>query len=286
MGAMSELTVAHSSRPGRPDPHRRHRGRRRATWRARRVGGHDGPVSAGVVLGLAVALLVASSVQAITGFGFALLSMPLLTLVIDAKEAVAVSTLVGALASASLLARTYRSVRWDLTRWLLAGAVAGMPIGLVVLLVIDARALKVAIAVAVLAFVVVLGRGWRLEGTGPRAEVAAGFVSGVLNTSVSTNGPPLVLALQARGLDPEEFRGTISAVFAASSLVANTLFTASGRYDAHVLGYAAIGPPALLVGGMVGRRLGRRLAPDRFRPLVFTLLVVAACSAALSAMLG
>lgn len=239
-----------------------------------------------VIVGLAAALLVASTVQAVTGFGFALLSMPLLTLVIDAKDAVALSTLVGALASFNLLARTYRSVRWDLTRWLLVGAVAGMPLGLVVLVVVPARTLQVIIAAAVLCFVVVLARGWRLGEAGPRVELAAGFVSGVLNTSVSTNGPPLVLALQARGLEPEAFRGTISAVFAASSLVANALFAASGRYTTTVLAYAALGPPMLLLGAAVGRRAGRRLAPDRFRPLVLALLVTAAVSAAMSAFIG
>ena len=243
-------------------------------------------MSPAVVVGLAAALLIASMVQSITGFGFALLSMPLLTLVIDAKDAVAVSTIVGALASFNLLARTYRYVRWDLARSLLAGAVAGMPLGLVVLVLVDARALKVLIAVAVLVFVAILARGWRLEGVGPRAEVVAGFVSGVLNTSVSTNGPPLVLALQARGLEPERFRGTISAVFAVSSVVANTLFAARGRYDLTVLGYAAVGPPALLIGGALGRRLGRDLAPEKFRPLVLALLVAAALSAGLSAALG
>lgn len=243
-------------------------------------------MSPGVLVGLTVALLVASVVQSITGFGFALLSMPLLTLVIDAKDAVALSTIVGALASFNLLARTYRYVRWDLARSLLAGAVAGMPVGLVVLVVVEARVLKVLIAVAVLAFVAILAKGWRLEGAGPRAELVAGFVSGVLNTSVSTNGPPLVLALQARGLEPELFRGTISAVFALSAVVANALFAATGRYDLTLLGYAAIGPPALLVGGTIGRRLGRDLAPERFRPLVLVLLVAAAVSAGVSALLG
>ena len=131
-------------------------------------------MSPAVVVGLAAALLIASMVQSITGFGFALLSMPLLTLVIDAKDAVAVSTIVGALASFNLLARTYRYVRWDLARSLLAGAVAGMPLGLVVLVRVDARALKVLIAVAGLGFVAILARGWRLEGVGHRAGGGGG----------------------------------------------------------------------------------------------------------------
>ena len=46
-----------------------------------------------VVVGVAV--LVASCVQIIAGFGFALLCMPIMTLAVDVRDAVVVSTLVG-----------------------------------------------------------------------------------------------------------------------------------------------------------------------------------------------
>ena len=49
--------------------------------------------------------------------------------------------------------------------------------------------------------------------------VGVGFVSGVLNTSLSTNGPPLVFGLQARHLGAAPFRATISTVFAFSNIV-------------------------------------------------------------------
>jgi uncharacterized membrane protein YfcA len=190
------------------------------------------------------------------------------------------------LASTLLLARTHRHVRWDLAGRMLAGAVVGMPFGLVVLLAVPARVLQFLIAVVVLVFVAVLARGWRLERAGGRAELAAGVISGVLNTAVSTNGPPLVLTLQARGLDPDAFRGTISAVFAASSLVANVLLAGAGRYTADVLSYAALAPPALLIGSLGGRRLGRHLHAERFRPTVLGLLSVAAMAAGAGAIVG
>lgn len=243
-------------------------------------------MSVAVVAGLAGALLVAACVQAITGFGFALLSMPLLTLVIDAKDAVALSTLVGAVSTGALFVRTRHAVRWPLVWPLLAGALAGMPLGLFVLLVVDARTLQLGVAVTVLVFVVVLARGWRFDGQGRAVDLAAGFVSGVLNTSVSTNGPPIVLALQARGLPPDEFRGTMSAFIAACSVVSNVLFATSGRYDSSVLGCALVGPPALLAGNVLGHRLGRRLPAQSFRPMVLGLLVLAAVVAGLSALAG
>ncbi len=239
-----------------------------------------------MVLGLAAVLLFAATVQNITGFGFSLLAMPLMTLVIDTKEAVAVASLVGTLATCLLFLRARRHVRWSMAGWLVAGAFAGMPFGLAVLLAVEARWLKLTVAITVVAFVVILARGWRIEEAGPRVELAAGFLSGVLNTSLSTNGPPLVLALQARGLEPEEFRGTISAVFIASSVLGNVLLGAAGRYTPHVLGYAAVGAPMLFVGAFAGIRIGRRVPASQFRPMVLWLLVVAALSAGVSAALA
>lgn len=236
--------------------------------------------------GVAVALVVASSAQAVTGFGFALLAMPLLSLAVGAKDAVAVSSLVGTLGSMLLLARYRHQVRWGLVRPLLAGAVVGMPLGLYLLVVVDERTLKLAIAATVLVFVGVLASGWKLEGTGRVVDLAAGFVSGVLNTSVSTNGPPLVLSLHARNLDPDVFRGTISAVFAASALVGDALFASAGRYNSTVLLYAAVGPFALVVGNVVGRMAGPHLTVRRFRAAVLGLLVLASCSAVASVIVG
>ncbi len=65
----------------------------------------------------------------------------------------------------------------------------------------------------------------------------------------------------------------------ASAVGANLLLAGAGRYTGQVLGYAAVGAPALLVGSLIGTRLARRLAVARFRPLVLGLLAVAALAA-------
>lgn len=243
-------------------------------------------MSAGVGIVLAGVFLAAAVVQGISGFGFALLAMPLLSFIVDPKDAVAVSTLVGTVASGSLLARHRHAVRWDLLWTLLVAAAAGMPLGLYLLVVIAERPLRLLLAVVVVAFAALLASGWRLRGSSRGFDLAAGFTSGLLNTSLSTNGPPLVVALQARDLEPDEFRGTISALFFASSLMANALLARAGRYHEETLMHAAIGVPALLVGGAIGARIARRLPAAAFRRVVLALLVATALASALAAIVG
>ena len=66
-----------------------------------------------------------------------------------------------------------------------------------------------------------------------------GFVSGIINTSLATNGPPLVYELRRTGFHDDRFRATISAVFLLSNLVGLPLLALAGLITASDLALAA-----------------------------------------------
>jgi uncharacterized protein len=239
-------------------------------------------VSVGEVAAVSAVVAVAGFVSGLTAFGFALLAVPPLAMVLGPKEAVIVSLLVGGVATFGLAYRLRSHVVRPVAGRLVAGAVVGMPLGLVVLVTVPADALRLTIAGAVLVSVVVLWRGAAIHGTGRRYDYAAGFTSGVLNTSVSTNGPPLVLVLQARRLDPTAFRGTLATVFVVSNVVAVVLVVVAGQVTRSLLLTALVAMPAMLAGFAVGVGLAPRLHPERFRGVVLGLLAVSAVVAAVS----
>jgi uncharacterized protein len=243
-------------------------------------------MSVPVAVGLIAVVAGAALVQSISGFGFALTSVPLMALLVGAKDAVVLAALFGLASSTVLVVRSHEGVVWPVAGRMLAGAAAGMPLGLLVLIAVEERPLRAVIAVAVLVFGGMLVAGVTVEGGGRAVDLGAGFVSGVLNTSVSTNGPPLVLALQARGLAPPAFRGTISVVFVGSSLVGNALLLSAGRYTAEVGRASLVGAPALVLGWAVGGRLAPAVPPERFRSLVLGLLFASAASALVSVAVG
>ena len=121
-----------------------------------------------------------------------------------------------------------------------------------------------------------LVRGSDLAHLGPRMDCVLGFVSGVLNTSISTDGPPLVFDLQARKLDPDPFRATINYVFLASGLIGLAIFSAGDKVHTDQLRTGLIGAPALGLGFLVGLPISRRISADRFRGLVLVLLLAGA----------
>lgn len=237
-------------------------------------------------LAVFVLAAVASFTQALSGFGFSLLIVPPLALVLGAREAVVVANGLSLLVNTSITAYLRRFVQWPLWFALTVASCIGMPLGLAVLLALSPRALQVLIAVAVLAATFLTWRGLRLHRGGRGADFVAGFLSGVLNTSTSMSGPPVVLHLHARGLTPEQFRATLTAYFAVGACVALLLYLAGGQLHRETgLGILA-GAPGLLAGWSAGNVLFRRLDPARFRGIVLAVLMASAVVALVAAARG
>lgn len=223
---------------------------------------------------VAVAVFVAITVYMIAGFGFALIAMPVMTFALPVEDAVVVAVLL-AIVSTGHQAVTHRAhVRRPLAARLVVASFAGMPVGLLALNVFEDRTLKIALGVGVVVATLVLLRDLTLAHVGPTLDYAMGFVSGVANASIGTNGPPLVFDLHSRRLSPNEFRGTIATVFVLGNLFTIMLFLIDGKIDTDGLRAVAVAAPAWLVGAAFGRALQPKLPEHLFRKLVLALLLV------------
>ncbi|MEL6982488.1 MAG: TSUP family transporter, partial [Actinomycetota bacterium] len=226
----------------------------------------------------------AALAQTVTGFGFSLLAVPPLTLVLDPADAVAVALVLLVPANILVVAPERADIDRVAAGWLLAGSAVGLPIGLVALRALSADGLRLAVAIAVLGAVVVVVTGWPTVGHGAPTLAAAGVVAGALTTSLTTNGPPAAIALQGRGLRPNSFRPTIGVVIGSTAAVGVVLFAGEGRLGGEVPAAAAVGLPAQLLGWAVGLRLRGRV-PDRWSRLaVIGLLVLGAVVSAVAAL--
>jgi uncharacterized protein len=227
---------------------------------------------------------VAALAQGLSGFGFALISIPLLALVVPVKAAIVGGAVLGLVQSGLIVARDRRHVEWRSAAVLVTAALAGMPIGLLVITRVPEEPLQVVIAVTVLVFTGLLWRRVRLPTDSLRAEVGVGFTSGILSTSTGMSGPPLVIALQARGIPPSAFRATLATVFVSGSAISFLLFWSRGLVTADGVRVAAAGLPGVLVGILIGELGFRRVDHERFRRIVLVLLVTSAVLALIGAL--
>lgn len=234
---------------------------------------------------LTLAVLAAGFVQILVGFGFALLSVPLMALAISTQEAVVISTVLGFLCSGVQTIRGVHEADWILVRRVTIAAMLGIPFGFVLYDTLSADTLRLILGIGVLVAVYLLARGVDFIGKGPIVEWSAGFVSGALASSLSTNGPPLVFALQGRKLPIAVFRSTINAIFVISGAVTAIVFAIAGDFDRRIGTGISVTLPALALGIVVGYRVRGFFDEKRARQLVLGLLALAGLSALVGALI-
>ena len=235
---------------------------------------------------LAAIVLFACAMQTISGFGFALLAVPLMVTVTDARTASMVATALGILPQMVQSVRFRQFIQWPLVKHLSLSAFFGMPFGLLLFKFADERALRMTLGVSTLIMAVLLAGGLTLSHRGRGVDWAFGSASGVLSTSLATNGPPLVFVLQGRGLAPDQFRSTITTVFTICGVVSLSGRIGAGGLTHDVLVVCAWTALPMALGLLIGLKLRPLISPTGFRKLVLALLVVAALTAIRAAMVA
>ena len=216
-----------------------------------------------------LAALAGAVVQAATGFGFALVLSPALFAVLDPAESVTALLLLGAALSVLVLLEGHE-VRPRLLAPMLLASLPGLALGALLLSALSKEALQVGVGVAVVAAAL-----WQLRHRSARTLSAsvAGVISGALTTSISINGPPLVLWLEGEGIRPAEFRATLAAAFLALDIAGAALIVST--HGSAAIDLEAVGPllACVLGGYWIGALAFRRLDSERFFPVVLALVV-------------
>ena len=232
---------------------------------------------------VAVATLAGATLQSATGFGFALLLGPVAFAVFEPVDAVFILLTSGALLSFLVLFAEQRphEARVSDLRPILAASVVGMVAGVFVLAALEKELLQVLVGLGVLLAVALQIRAAPAHADHRPAHPGAlhlgtGLVTGLLTTTTSTNGPPLVLLFQHLGYRPAEQRDSLASAFLFLDLVGGIivvplLFDSEGVSAVTLLVIAA----ATVAGQRLGRRIFIRLHSHAFRLAGLVLVTLA-----------
>jgi uncharacterized protein len=220
---------------------------------------------------LVAAVLVGMSVQGAIGFGFAFFVAPAAFAAFPAAQAVMIVVLLGIAINCLVLFGEGRraEVAARATSVILGAAIPGMFAGAWVVTEVDQEALQILVGLIVLAGAMVqaFGRGagdrpGRRGSAGvPLLEVGGGFAAGVLTTSVTVNGPVLVLMYSRLGLRGALLRDSLAAALLGLSLSGAVIVAlVAGGEGAWPEGWVLVAcVPAVLVGHRFGAAVFRRL---------------------------
>ena len=233
----------------------------------------------GVVAVSILIVAMASCSQTISGFGFTLVSVPLLATVMPPLQAVSLAILISTPLAIIRSRREWKDVNWPSAKRLGLASLTGMPIGVAITSHLPDRPLRLIIGIAVVLAGVALATGFRIRSESPSVDLIAGFVSGVLATTTGTNGPPLVIAMHSRRVAPVIFRATLVLVYLFTNVVSLALFWHYGRLTGTALKLTGITFIPMLLGHVLGTRLVRKVDDELFHRLILGLLFVSAATA-------
>jgi uncharacterized membrane protein YfcA len=232
------------------------------------------PVDWTLVAVLAV-IFLATLVRSAFGFGEALVSVPLLALLIPVKVAAPLAVLFSVTVAGVILAQDWHHVHVRSAWRLVLATLFGIPLGLLLLKTGADRAVKVGLALVIIAFSsYCLLRRPPFALKDDRLAWAFGFGAGLLGGAYGMNGPPLVIYGGLRGWSPEHFRATLQGYFLPASLVGMAGYWLDGLWVPAVTRYYLLSLPPALAAVFLGRVVNRRLKGRSFLLYVHAGLIV------------
>lgn len=233
------------------------------------------PVDPSALAVAALAVVLAYGVFGLTGFGAAMVGVPVLVQVMPLQFAVPMLLLLDLVTTSLVGLRNWRRVSRAELRRLLPFLVLGVCIGATVLARLASRWLLVGLGVFVLAMALrsLLALRRPQQAVHPGWVVPAGVVGGVFSALFGTGGPVYTMYLSRRLPDVDVFRATIASVVLLSAVVRLGAFGATGLLQQPGLLRAALAAlPCALLGLGLGSLLRRRLSPQAVKHALFALL--------------
>lgn len=214
----------------------------------------------------AVAVAAAGFLRGMTGFGFALAAVPMLSLVLPPQRAVVLVVLLQFMIGFRDIVML-RSVydKWVLIR-LISGAIFGVLPGIYLLSILDPAAMRVAAGAIVLFALVPLIRPPKVSL--PRTSgwpIGTGLVSGFLSGLAAMPAPPTVLYLMLSGTEAVRMRATLIIFFFATSAMSIpglVLKDLVGRSDVI---FAVLMLPVMVISTWAGTHAFTRLNDRGYR---------------------
>ncbi|WP_408008217.1 sulfite exporter TauE/SafE family protein [Pseudalkalibacillus sp. A8] len=221
---------------------------------------------------LVLIVLVASLLQASTGYGFSIIGTPFLLQIYSVHTAIQINIILSICLSAFMIFKIRREVDKTLLIRLIKGSIVGLIFGIFIYLFVDIQLLKIAVGALILSLTVLLIFKLTLDRT-KNKDIITGGVSGLLTTSIGVPGPPLLLYFSGSRVDKITLRSTTLAYYLFvyfASLVMQISFGGTSK-EAWISSLLAI--PPLFAGILLGQLLFKWISQKTFRIITYVILI-------------
>lgn len=223
------------------------------------------------------AIFLAAIVRGFSGFGFSLLAITAISLILPVAQIVPSIFLLEIAASLNLIPGIWREIHWGSLRWLMVGYIIGLPVGGYALIHAPEAPAQIVLGIFVIGTAILMLRGFHLARTpGPGASTGTGVASGLLNGAFGIGGPPVVLFYFSTPDAAAIGRASVIAFFLFTDLLGILFFASQGIVTTQSFIQSLAWLPALLVGVWLGAHGFRHMDQAAFRRWVLIILIALA----------
>src|ERR1700709_874206 len=201
-------------------------------------------VGSHVAIAICVIAFISGTARGFSGFGSALIFMPLASSMAAPRLVAAVLLIIDFIAAAPLAPNAWKHADRKATAVMVSGALVGVPLGTYFLSRLDPVTTRWIISGFVLALLLLLLSGWRYPGKDyPAPSIGIGGLSGFCSGLAQTGGPPIVGYWLGRPIASVIARANILLFFGASDFFSIVSYSLTGLITADPIRFSLLVGP-------------------------------------------
>jgi uncharacterized membrane protein YfcA len=233
-------------------------------------------ISLNVALAVCAIALISGTARGFSGFGSALIFMPLASSIAAPRLVAALLLIIDFIGAAPLIPNAWKQADRKATAIMALGALVGVPIGTWFLSRLEPVTTRWIISAFVFALLLLLLSGWRYRGKDHAAiSIGIGGLSGFCSGLAQTGGPPIVGYWLGRPIASVIQRANILLFFAASDFFSLVSYALSGLITMDAIRFSIVVGPVYGIGVWFGASLFGRASENLFRSICYALIAAA-----------
>jgi hypothetical protein len=220
---------------------------------------------------------LAGLVRGFSGFGSALIYMPLASAVYDPRIAAVTLLLIDTGGCVPFTIRAFAQCTWREVLPIFVAAAVAIPFGTMALLLVDPVVLRWCMALLVLSLVAVLISGWRYHGR-PQLPVTigVGLFSGFGGGAVQITGPAVILYWLGGTQPAAKVRANLLVYFLLTDLMLCAVYMIEGLFTVEAFALALLLAVPFFVAAAAGAFLFHGASERLYRAIAYGIIAVAA----------
>ena len=218
---------------------------------------------------------LAGFVQGLTGFGSALVAMPMLLLFLPARTATPFCILMGLVITSMLSMGLKSHLDWKKIGPIFLGCLPGIACGTYFLKHANDLVIKRLLGIVLLSYSIfrlyVHLKPKRLHFSW---GILAGFLTGAIGAAFSAGGPPAIIYTSLNDWNKDAIKATLSGLFLLTSALITIAHVLAGIITREVLSLVLWATPSVILGTMLGTLVYKKLSHRDYLKTIYVLLIL------------